>query len=438
MSLSRRDFHKLLGLGLLSLGIPKISNARNSFKTDPTGVPILQGSTTADSTQITVLGLRQEAYDFEVKEKGSTKTITPKNLQIFEKNYSQWVNYHIDLEGLELGKEYELIVRLASSGEVVDLRSFKSLNLDKPQLKWVFGSCMYEGKHKKAIWDSLHAQQPEFIIFVGDSVYIDRKWGDSKEISEERLWGRHIQSRLILDIYYWPQLIPVLATWDDHDYGLNNSNRSFSLKDQSREIFDIFFPCYEGAHIERGPGVAKKLITQGQDFYLLDNRSFRSEKRAAQEEYFGEQQLLWMEKTLDKEKLNWLMQGSQWTTSYDRTENFQRTHKKAFLSTFQRLKDLQARFVLCSGDVHFSEVSNIPQSLLGYNTLELTSSSLHSRSVPGFNYIFKNKNRIVATPSKNYLLIESEDLGQGVLGSVSSYSTKQKLKFAVNLNRIRF
>ena len=35
--------------------------------------------------------------------------------------------------------------------------------------------------------------------------------------------------------------IPVLATWDDHDYGLNDAGREWRLKEEAKEVFLDFY-----------------------------------------------------------------------------------------------------------------------------------------------------------------------------------------------------
>lgn len=240
MNFSRRDFHKILGLGLLSFSFPSGGQV-NKSEDFPSGVPMLQGATSAQSTQISILGLKNSNYKFECYNQSLSLSIHINKIEVHEKDFSDWVIYNLYIENLDPNYFYELKIVRESDGKFLDNRTFQTLDLNKENLYWAFGSCMYDGTHKKEIWQSLQEQNADFIIFVGDSVYIDRKWGGSKEVSEQRLWGRHVQARLTLDIYYWQHLKPVFATWDDHDYGLNNSNRAFVLKHESQGIFNIFF-----------------------------------------------------------------------------------------------------------------------------------------------------------------------------------------------------
>lgn len=431
--LTRREFHKLVGAGLISYSIPGMTVAAKDDQVAK-GLPMVQGATNSSQTQISILGHIDNPYDFICVEISTQSRVNIHKVVVHERPFSEWIVYHVFIDNLQLSKFYELQVFDSKSGDLLDARGFQALNTHESQLHWVFGSCMYDGKHKKEIWDRLYEQNPDFILFIGDTVYIDRKWSGSNKISEERIWGRHVQARMTLDIYYWSHLKPVVAVWDDHDYGLNNSDRTFAFKEKSKDVFEVFFPCQPIRNFSLGPGVAKKVSFANQDFILLDNRSFRSEKKAKKQQYFGELQMEWLEGIVDSTKFSWLLQGSQWTAPYGNTESFKKTHPIAFKETFQRLSQLKSQFILCSGDVHFSEVSKIDKSLLGYSTFELTSSSFHSRSVPGYNLVFKNPNRVKGTSTNNFLMVHSEYQGEKIAGEVQCFNYKSnKAKFTVSL-----
>lgn len=434
MGLSRRDFSKMFGLGLAGM-------ATRSVHSDESGLysrnrlPIMQGSTDISSTVISVLGSRSVPLEFKVVEMNSNRLLSSVHVSKIEKPFSESVQYRLSVEQLDLGQTYQLLVLSEKDHRILDERVFSALDLEKERLKWVFGSCMEEGLHTKAIWDSMKKLRPDFIILLGDVVYIDIKWGGSKEVSEERLWGRHVVARKVIDLYFWEELVPTFAVWDDHDFGLNNSDRRFPLKFESQIIFDSFFPCQESKHVSLGPGLAKMVSTPSQDFFLLDCRSFRSEPKAKREVYFGEDQLKWLEERVDPSKITWLMMGSQWTVPYEDTENFSITHPQAYRETFQRLRDSKGQFVLCSGDIHWSEVTGIPDGLLPYKTLELTSSRIHSYGFTGSPIMYRNPLRMESTGSKNFCYLETELVHKSIHGFVRSYTANSRIKYEVDLSQ---
>src|SRR5690606_1273195 len=75
-------------------------------------------------------------------------------------------------------------------------------------------------------------------------------------------------------------ICPVVGTWDDHDYGVNDGGAEYPKKRESQQVFLDFFEvphddvrrCREGVYFSRvwGPeGTRVQLI-------LLDGRYFRS------------------------------------------------------------------------------------------------------------------------------------------------------------------
>ncbi|MCG6867158.1 MAG: hypothetical protein LJE91_00065 [Gammaproteobacteria bacterium] len=48
---------------------------------------------------------------------------------------------------------------------------------------------------------------------------------------------------------------PVLATWDDHDYGENDAGAEYPMKQQSERIFLDFFGVPPGAPSHMRPGI---------------------------------------------------------------------------------------------------------------------------------------------------------------------------------------
>ena len=137
-----------------------------------------------------------------------------------------------------------------------------------------FGSCLDQRVPARIMTAVLDAR-PDLFLMMGDNVYGDvsgaemrelvqayRQLGEASRVTELR--GR----------------VPVLATWDDHDYGANDADGSFVHKKASRRIFREFWGPAAGpdggeeagiyhAHVFGPPGARVQVI-------LLDTRYFRS------------------------------------------------------------------------------------------------------------------------------------------------------------------
>lgn len=96
-----------------------------------------------------------------------------------------------------------------------------------------FGSCANQGR-QQPIWDAVVASRPDLFVFLGDNIY-----GDTTDMAVLRskyaqLAGKPGYQRLL-------QSTPVIATWDDHDYGANDAGADYPMKSESKQVFLDFF-----------------------------------------------------------------------------------------------------------------------------------------------------------------------------------------------------
>ena len=48
---------------------------------------------------------------------------------------------------------------------------------------------------------------------------------------------------------------PVIGTWDDHDYGLNDGGKEYSMKEESKKLMLDFLDVPKNAAVRNRPGV---------------------------------------------------------------------------------------------------------------------------------------------------------------------------------------
>jgi len=166
---------------------------------------------------------------------------------------------------LEPGRKYEyaLFINGQEVSRPYPLR-FQTLPLwqwrtDPPNFRIAVGSCLYinEPAYDRPgrpyggdyeILQAIYEKQPDAMLWLGDNVYLrEVDWN-----TRSGMIKRYTHTRSV------PEMQPLLgsvhhyAIWDDHDYGPNNSDRSFIHKDQSREVFELFWanPTYglDGEH----------------------------------------------------------------------------------------------------------------------------------------------------------------------------------------------
>lgn len=123
----------------------------------------------------------------------------------------------------------------------LQLLGLSSLALPAPRLlaadaaltRIAFGSCLHQDK-PQPIWDAVLASAPELFIFIGDNIY-----GDSDDPAV--LAAKYAQLAAKPGFQRLRASTPVLATWDDHDYGRNDAGAEYPQREASRQLFMDFW-----------------------------------------------------------------------------------------------------------------------------------------------------------------------------------------------------
>ena len=96
-----------------------------------------------------------------------------------------------------------------------------------------FGSCA-EGAVPQPIWEAVLAADPDLFIFLGDNIY-----GDTRDPAV--LSAKYAQFAAQPGFRRLCDRVPVLATWDDHDYGEDDAGAEYPMKEVSQRIFCDFW-----------------------------------------------------------------------------------------------------------------------------------------------------------------------------------------------------
>ena len=263
-----------------------------------------------------------------------------------------------------------------------------------------FGSCAKQDL-PQPIWDAVVATEPQLFLFLGDNIYADTQ--DMKLMREKyRLLGEQPGYQKLKAV------CPVLATWDDHDYGVDDSGADFAMKRQAQEAFLNFFevPRDDGRRKREGVYCARVYGPQGKrvQVILLDTRYFRSPLKKGLEPgergegvrgkylpsddpaatVLGERQWRWLEEQLKVPAELRLIASSVQVVAEDhgweKWANF--PHERQRL--FRLIRDTGANgVILLSGDRHLAEMARLPAddpAGVGYPLYDVTSSSLNSPS----------------------------------------------------------
>lgn len=408
---------------------------------------IIQGPTSDKETLINVLAPRLRNYKYLVRDQEG-KDIA---VEHYETVTTPIVHYKIDkihVKGLNPKSTYTLQVANEFRGRtsVTDQRTFKSLDISKNQVRFAALSCMADDwKFEKVIdpiWARLQKENPDMVILNGDVVYVDSfDFVERKKATETDLWLRYIEALTRIPYYHWLELKPTLATWDDHDFGTNDGDRDFKAKDGALKLFKGLFGGRAIPGVwEPGPTSVTSVYTGfGQRIYLMDNRTFRQPNKEQKKKeiygHWGEKQHKWLIDSLKKSNVpTWIFNGNQVFNgkALDFKETFEGNHSEHFVKFISDLKTVTAPIVFSSGDIHFSEVMRIPADRIGYETYEITSSSMHSYRGDGW----ENPMRIpgASTTEYNFLMMDSRAASDKTLDiQVESFGLAEKSYFKIPL-----
>ncbi|PAU92713.1 phosphodiesterase [Aliifodinibius salipaludis] len=256
-----------------------------------------------------------------------------------------------------------------------------------PDFSVAMGSCLYindsefdrpgtpYGKSTE-ILKHINNQHPDMMLWLGDNVY----YREPDFYSKKRLDYRFKDARNT------PEMQPLLAnainiaTWDDHDYGPNNSDRSYRLREETLDIFKRYW-ANPGYGTSETDGVFTKYKYSDVEFFLMDNRYHRAPNNFKKEgkAFFGEAQLQWLKDSLVGSNATFkiVVVGNQATNKMNTHESFTAyPHEQEELMEFLDEHDIPGVLFL-SGDRHFTELLKTDRED-NYPIYEFTSSPLSS------------------------------------------------------------
>ena len=105
--------------------------------------------------------------------------------------------------------------------------------LDRALTRIAFGSCANQSKDQP-IWDAILDQKPDLFVFLGDNIYADTRDPKVMAAKYATLAAKPGFKRL-------RDTTPVIAIWDDHDFGENDAGGDYPMKVESRRQFCDFW-----------------------------------------------------------------------------------------------------------------------------------------------------------------------------------------------------
>ena len=258
-----------------------------------------------------------------------------------------------------------------------------------------FGSCADQAA-KQTHWAAIEKENPQLFLFIGDNVYGDVKT-DDKSLPE--LTEAYNTLGNTAEFITFRSKIPILPTWDDHDYGQNDMGADFILRPESEQLFLQFWEVPADDERRKRDGIYTS-FTYGIDqqkiqIILLDTRTFRGQLAVTDEHgakgkeryipttdttqtMLGEDQWRWLTDVLSEPAdIRLLVSSVQIIATDHGFESWALfPHEKQRLG--QLLESTKAEgVIILSGDRHIGALYQQTEGF-PYPTHELTSSSLNN------------------------------------------------------------
>lgn len=408
----------------------------------PGRLVIIQGPTSDTESNINILSPVLKKYIYVVKD-AFGKSYEVEHYDTIHTPPLHWKVDKIFVKGLKPGERYslEVIDEFRNSRTQVDRRTFTTLDTSRKSVRFAYASCMADDYRFNDVidpmWAQMLKQNPDLIILNGDIVYVDSfEFVERKKATELDIWFRYIDSLKRLPVYHWLELKPILTTWDDHDFGTNDGDRDFSQKVAARRIFLAFFggKNLKDTYQLETDSVYFSFSGFGQKMLFLDDRYFRqpNKEQKVPEKYghWGEKQHNWILSNLNDPKTPvWIFNGDQVFSGNDLSfkESMQTNHPEHFSVFSEDMNKTSSAVVFASGDIHFSEIMQIPASKLGFETFEVTSSSMHSYSGEGW----QNPLRLPGafTTEFNFMMITAKSEDGRLKADIESWGLKDRPYF---------
>lgn len=339
----------------------------------------VQGHTSTDEIRVWMMFRNAESAVVSWEGPDGTPTLRAINLR----NKQAWKGYVplvLTYKGLEPGTEYKISVSVEGD-EITGERSLRTLSNETPdEFSFLAGSCAFIGFGLSRlsrpgigtrIFNSMTKEEVEFMLWMGDNVYYLPGDYNTESGMQRRQTQYHREPNYLKMLMHQPNY----AIWDDHDFGPNNSDGTFKLKDTALDMFNQFW-----ANPQREDtldGNFFQFSWYDVDFFMMDDRYDRVDADSSQ--ILGPEQLNWLKNAVWKSKATFklICMGGQAVSPVNEHESWAHYDEERS-SFFQFLKEEKIEGVMFfSGDRHFTELNKL--QLPGqYPIYDLTLSPMTS------------------------------------------------------------
>jgi alkaline phosphatase D len=331
----------------------------------------------------------------------------------------------------------------------LDHRPPAAIDVDFVLSRLALGSCCKQHQPAPAL-AAIAAAKPDLYLWLGDNIYADTLDMAKMRADYHTLAAKPEYAALV-------ETCPVIAVWDDHDYGWNDAGRDYQRKEESKAIFLEFFNEPAVSRRRDTSGIYTSHLLGPEDrrvqIILLDLRTFRTAQLTGERHYtelgnyipdpspdatmLGEDQWSWLEEQLrTPARLRLIGMSTQLTPTLNGFElwhNYPAEQERLL----QLIRNTRAEGVIfLAGDTHWAELSVLEPPGI-YPLYELTGSAINqSWDPPGGNA----RRLFSAYPHPNFATVEIDWDQPDPLISLSAHDHEgnPRIHFKLPLSTLSF
>ena len=312
---------------------------------------------------------------YHVKNKPSTE----KEATNIVVNGTKYFTVKVVLEELNMNTDYVYDIYLNDEKMTPSVpTAFKTKKLwewreKAPDFTFLLGSCFYinDAEYDRPgkpygkdthILETMGAMPSDFMLWLGDNLYLR----EADYSSASGMAYRYSTNFRLPEMQVLRASRPNYAIWDDHDYGPNDSDGKFELKETSLELFKNYWGNKTFGEPDNA-GVYHKFKWSDCDFLCMDDRYYRSANSLADsidgkpnvnKQFYGKRQLDWLKNNLisSNATFKFIVTGGQVLNPLADKECFY-----FYPTEFQELTHFIVEnkingVIFLTGDRHFSEL----------------------------------------------------------------------------------
>lgn len=258
-----------------------------------------------------------------------------------------------------------------------------------PQTKIALIGCHVQDRESPSLDFFADSIKPDYAVWLGDNVYADTDT-DPQHIQNQldKLAAKTAFQKL-------KATTPFFVTWDDHDFGLNGSNKYYVFKEESKRIHRKFWDLEDKVPADRDGIYNASIVTlengRTVQFIMLDCRYNKDKTHTKNGDVLGENQWLWLEEQLkQKADIRFIVSGIQILlpkpTKWEAWSKIGKSRKR--LMDLLVTKQINNALFL-TGDQHTTEILETPKHW-EYYTYEIMACGINQTEKPG-----KTPNRVL-------------------------------------------